>query len=91
MHAAIVLGDVEIIGPWSELVRHGLVGRPKLLIRVAFLQQGVLWRIVAEQIEVTMGKVRLEANPARLTNQLQEIEHVFPRVHTTPADFTFHH
>ena len=38
-----------------------------------------------------MGKVRLEANPAGQTDHFQQIEHVFPRVHTTPADFTFHH
>ena len=47
VHAAIVLGDVEIIGPWSELVRHGFISGPEFIIGIAFLQQGVFGGVVA--------------------------------------------
>ena len=86
---AVVLRDVEVDGPGAEGVGHLLIGGPELGVAVAFLEQGVLGGVVAEGVEVGVGEVGLEAEGLRHTDALEDVEHVLPRVHASPADFAF--
>ncbi len=87
---AVVLGDVEVDGPGSELVDHGAVGGPEFFPGVSFFDEGVLGGIVAEEIEIGVGKVGLEADGFGEADGFEEVEGVFPGMDAAPADFAFH-
>lgn len=86
---SIVLSDVEIDGPWSELVGHLGVGFPELVLGVAFVEEGVFWGVVAEEVEVSVSQIGLEAEGFGHGDFFEEVEHIAPAMHTGPADFSF--
>jgi len=86
---AVVLGDVIVEGPGAEGVGHLFVGGPEFLVGVAFFNKGVFRGVVAEEIEVGVGEVGLEADRFGHPGGLEGVEHVLPGVHAAPADFAF--
>ena len=62
---AVVLGDVEIDRPGAEGVGHLRVGGVELGLAVAGLEQRVLLGVVAEQVEIGVGLIGLEADASR--------------------------
>ena len=86
---AVVLGDVEVDRPGAQRVGHLLVGGVKFRLRVAFLEQRVLRGVVAEEVEIGVREVRLEADALRHADRLQQVQHVLPGMHAGPADFAF--
>lgn len=89
LDSTVVLSDMEVDSPRPKGVGHLFVGSPELIFAVAIINQGVLRRIVAEGVEVGMSKVALEAKRPWHTDALKDVKHVFPRMHTSPADFSF--
>ncbi len=85
----IVLGDVEIDGPGSELVGHAFVGLIELLLGVVIPEHGMFGGVVTEQVEIGVGQVGLESEGFGHTDSFEDIEHISPGVHTGPADFAF--
>ncbi len=59
---------------------------PLVLPVEARRQQGVLGRVVAEEVEQGVGHVGLEAERLRAADQLQQLHHAAPAVHAAPAD-----
>ncbi len=76
--AAVVLGDVEVDGPRAEGVGHFFVGGPKIGVGVAWLEEGVFRGVVAEEVEVGVGEVGLEADGFGHAGGFEGIEHGFP-------------
>ena len=62
---------------------------PEFFFAVAILEECVLRSVVAEKVEIGMGKVCLETYGGRHACFFKRVEHVLPGVHATPADFTF--
>ena len=89
MDRAVVLGDVVVDGPGAEGIGHGGVGGPELFVGVTFLEEGGLGGVDAEEVEVGVCEVGLEAEGLGHADRFEEVEHVFPGMHRTPADFTF--
>ena len=85
----IVLGDVEIDGPGSELVGHAFVGLIELLLGVVICEHGVLGGVVSEQIEIRVCQIGLESEGFWHSDSFEDIEHISPGVHPCPADFSF--
>ena len=88
MHVAIVLGDVEVDRPRPQFLDHRFIGRPETGFGVAGLEEGILRGVVAEQVEVGMGEIALEAERPRHIDRLQKVEHILPGMHPRPADFS---
>ena len=87
VHFAVVLCDVEVDGPRAELVGHLLVSRPEFLGAIAFLQQRVLRCVVAKRVKVCVREVGLETQRLGHPNAFEHVEHIFPTMHTSPANF----
>ena len=86
---AVVLGDVEIQRPGAQGVGHDLVGGPEFVVAVAFLEEGGLGGVVAHEVEIGVGEIRLETDDAGHGGGLQSVHCGFPRVEAAPAYFTF--
>ena len=87
---AVVLGDVEVDGPGAEFVDHGAVGGPEFFVGVIFFDEGMLGGVVAEEVEVGVGEVGLEADGFGEADGFEEVERVLPGMDGSPADFAFH-
>ena len=49
----------------------------------------MLGSVVAHQVQIGVGEVGLETNSLWHPDFFQQVQNVFPRVHTCPADFAF--
>ena len=76
--AAVVLGDVEVDGPRAEGVGHFFVGGPEICVGVAWLEEGVFRGVVAEEVEVGVCEVGLEADGFGHAGGFEGVEHGFP-------------
>ena len=61
VNMTVVLRHMEIDRPRTKLVGHLLVRSIELVLSVAGLQQRILRSVVAHQIEISVGKVRLKS------------------------------
>ena len=86
---AVVLGDVEIDGPWAEGIGHDLISGPEFLVAVAFLEECGFRGVVAHEVEVGVGEVSLKSHDARHRGGFEGVHRGFPRVESAPADFSF--
>ncbi|MEY3174417.1 MAG: hypothetical protein RLZZ436_2331 [Planctomycetota bacterium] len=89
VNLAIILSNVEVDCPRPQFVGHGLVGRPEFRVRVAGLDKCAFGGVIAEQVEVGVSEVCLEAERLRHADFFEEVKHVLPAVHSGPADFAF--
>ena len=89
MDFAIILSDVEVDRPGTQFVGHLFVGSVELFVRISVLEQRMLRCVVSHQVQVSVREVRLETERLRHANLFEQVQHVFPAVHTCPADFTF--
>lgn len=83
---AVVLGDMEVDRPGAEGIRHGFESGVELGGGVAGLEKGVFFGVDAEQVEISVGLVGLEADGFGHADFIEQVEHVFPGVHAGPAD-----
>lgn len=86
---AVILRDVEVDGPWTEGIGHLFVSGPEFGIGIAFFQESVLRSIVAEGVKIGVGEVSLETKRLGHADAFEDVEHVFPGMHASPADFAF--
>ena len=89
VHVAVVLRHVEVDRPGAEFVGHLLVGGVELGVGVAGLYEGMFRRVVAEQVEIGVGEIGLEAERLRHANLFEKVENILPGMHPGPADLTF--
>ena len=88
MDFAVVLGDVEVDRPGPELVDHLVVGGVEFVVACSLsFEQRVLGGVVAQQVEIGVGEVGLEAERFGHADGFEQVEHVLPTVHAGPADF----
>ncbi len=85
----IVLSNVEVNRPWSQLVRHFFIRRPELGIGVTFLDQCTFGCVVAKKIQIGVSQVALESKRTGHVGGFEKVQHVLPAVHAGPADFAF--
>lgn len=78
MDSTVVLGDVEVDGPRAEGVGHFFVGGPEICVGVAWLEEGVFRGVVAEEVEVGVSEVCLEADGFGHAGGFEGVEHGFP-------------
>src|SRR6185436_17230597 len=88
-NGAVVLRDVEVIGPGPQGIGHLLVGGVELravLPVVIFRQQPVAFGIVAQGEEHGMRHVGLVADHARHADLFEQVHVLAPGLHPAPAD-----
>src|SRR5215469_11819410 len=91
-HGGVVLSDVEVKGPWAQLAGHGLQSFLHLVVvlPVKPLGQNRVFRgVVTQRVEEGVRHIRLETECFRPVYQLQQLNHAFPTVHSTPTDLAF--
>ena len=86
---SIVLSDVEVDGPRPQFVGHLLVLVVEFFLGVVIAKECVFGCVVTQKVEVGVCQVGLEAEGLWHPDPFENIEHVFPGVHSGPADFSF--
>ncbi len=89
VHGGVVLRDVEVDRPGPQRGRQGLQGLVErgLVAPVEVVgEDAVLGGVLAEGVEQRVGHVGLEADRLGLADPFEEVDHLAPGVHATPAD-----
>ncbi len=89
---AVVLGDVEVDGPWpqgvGEFLVAGIEGGRVVPLEVG-RNEAIFRRVVAQHEEERVGHVGLETKRFGPADGFEQLDHVMSAVHAAPADFAF--